>query len=258
MERPGIPRPVFIDRWARRLGFSIIVPPDAGINDPDFLAKIRTEFEPTVAISCVCLEKFSPELLATFEYAVNYHNGLLPNYKGIKATAWSVYNNEQETGFTFHRMNEFLDEGETLIQRALPVTPQAKTIDLDLLKARQAAEVVPDTLEMILERDPGTPQIGQGSYYSKKDKLNIQKIPDPSEISSEELIRRLRAFGDLLVQIDGNWCTVTKLAGPWSEVGKRRKLSFQTSDRVYFRPTRINYLPTQFYIIRHYMKSILR
>jgi hypothetical protein len=49
---------------------------------------------PTLALSLGCLQIFKPRLIDAFEMAVNYHDGYLPFYKGLAATAWSLYHRE--------------------------------------------------------------------------------------------------------------------------------------------------------------------
>ncbi|NND60146.1 MAG: hypothetical protein HKN49_07740, partial [Gammaproteobacteria bacterium] len=200
-ERPAIPRPVFFNHEARRRRFQVVIPADGDINDAAFIDDLRDRFRPTVAISCICLSRFSPRLLASFDYAVNYHNALLPMYRGLRATAWSVYNNEKSTGYTYHLMDEALDEGAILKQESIPVHDNSTVIDLDLVKAEMAAQAVPEILNMIAARSAGHSQTGEGSYYSRKDAVTLQTIDDTTSVDSKEILRRLRAFGVLYLTI---------------------------------------------------------
>ena len=47
---------------------------------------------------------FRAPLLDACRRPINYHDGLLPNYRGVAATGWSIYRGESQSGFTFHRM----------------------------------------------------------------------------------------------------------------------------------------------------------
>ena len=71
------PLPINLNRWARRFQFKVLVPPGGNINHPQFIARLRNEIRPTIALSFFCPQKFSQELLATFGDTVNYHNSLL-------------------------------------------------------------------------------------------------------------------------------------------------------------------------------------
>jgi len=66
--------PIPVCRLARKYRFELVIPPLGNINDPVFIAYLRDKIRPTIALSFYCLRKFSPSLLATFQYAVNYHN----------------------------------------------------------------------------------------------------------------------------------------------------------------------------------------
>jgi len=68
--------------------------------------------------------------MSVFDVLVNYHNGLLPDYGGLYATRWSVYFNEDSTGFTFHRISDVLDGGPILHQDSLPL--DEKTLQEDI------------------------------------------------------------------------------------------------------------------------------
>jgi hypothetical protein len=241
--RPGLPMPVFIDYEARRRGFEVLVPPDGNINDPEFIEWLQKELRPTVAISCVCLSKFSPELLSCFDYAVNYHNALLPDYRGLRATAWSLYCGEAATGYTFHLMNEALDEGCILKQESIPIEPDSSAMDLDLLKAELAAKAAAEILDKISTRDRGRPQVGAGSYFSRAAARDLQRIDEPSSLTARELKLRIRAFGSVEIQLDGRWRTVTKIVGPVERPGKPESQYFTTADGLRFRPARPRDLP---------------
>jgi Formyl transferase len=56
------------------------------------------------------------------------------------ATAWSVYHEKSVTGFTFHGMNERIDDGPILLQGAVPVEPNATVLEMEWRKTAQAAE----------------------------------------------------------------------------------------------------------------------
>jgi len=257
-KRPKLPLPVYVDRWSKKLDFKIIIPPRGNINHPEFLDQLRADIKPTVAIAYMCLQKFSPELLSIFNYSFNYHNGLLPNYKGIRATAWSVYCGEEKTGFTFHLMNEKLDEGAILLQGAMPIRIDDRTIDLDIVKAQQAAASVPQIIDMVLDRFPGKPQEKEGSYFSRKDAREIQRISNTSNISSVEILLRLKAFGSLNIFIEGQWYAATKVRPVSDQTDTRHYLYFQTSDGILFNITWVDYLPFHVYRVRERVKKILQ
>jgi len=242
------PLPINLEKLARQHGFKILIPPDENINHSKFIRQLRTEFEPTVALSFYCLQKFSPDLLKTFKYSVNYHNGLLPTYRGLMATCWSVYHQDSATGYTFHRLNKKIDKGNTLLQGTVPIKTDSGIPDLEFKKAVQASKNILGLMEIIMKREPGQVQAGSGNYFSKNDSKKITIIDKPSNYSHDELINRLRAFGTLLMNIEGVWYDVTRLEELHTPPNSS-EIYFQTSDVRIMRPSRFRFLPFFMYKI---------
>jgi UDP-4-amino-4-deoxy-L-arabinose formyltransferase/UDP-glucuronic acid dehydrogenase (UDP-4-keto-hexauronic acid decarboxylating) len=256
--QPAVTGPVDFEELARQRQFTLLVPPQGDINQLEFIESLRRKLKPTIALSYFCLSKFSPELLSVFDYTVNYHNGLLPEYKGLRATAWSVYFGESETGFSFHRMEKDLDQGQILLQGVLPTGNAERTAQLDLEKTRLAAERIPAILQMASDRYPGMPQIGKGRYFSRNDYREIIRVPDPEALTSEELARRLKAFSLLEIAIGDRWYRVTGMRNARRRIGSKRNLYFQTADGVLLQVTHINFLPYAMFRASEFVLRTLR
>ncbi|GGY40509.1 methionyl-tRNA formyltransferase [Streptomyces omiyaensis] len=61
---------------------------------------------------------------------LNVHDSLLPKYAGFSPLIWALVNGESEVGVTAHMMDEVLDAGDIVDQRAVPVGPTDTTTDL--------------------------------------------------------------------------------------------------------------------------------
>ncbi|ONI81177.1 methionyl-tRNA formyltransferase [Actinosynnema sp. ALI-1.44] len=61
---------------------------------------------------------------------LNVHDSLLPAYAGFSPLIWALINGEPEVGVTAHMMDETLDAGDIVLQRAIPVGPTDTTTDL--------------------------------------------------------------------------------------------------------------------------------
>lgn len=95
-------------------------------------AKIKTEEFPAL------LRGWAPDLAVVAAYGrilpravidlprlgcINVHASLLPKYRGAAPIQWALLRGETTTGVTIMRMNERMDEGEILLQRATPIEP---------------------------------------------------------------------------------------------------------------------------------------
>jgi methionyl-tRNA formyltransferase len=54
---------------------------------------------------------------------INVHASLLPKYRGAAPIQWALLRGETTTGVTIMRMNERMDEGDVLLQRATAIEP---------------------------------------------------------------------------------------------------------------------------------------
>ena len=50
---------------------------------------------------------------------INIHYSLLPKYRGLHATVWTILNDEDYVGFTIHQMTDFIDDGPIIYQYKL-------------------------------------------------------------------------------------------------------------------------------------------
>lgn len=225
---------------AERAGIPVIAPERRNVNDPAFVAWLRDEIRPDLALSLISLQIFGSDLLSSFSSIVNYHNGLLPAYRGLRATGWSLYNGEERTGFSFHHMTAGIDAGPVLYEDAVTVRPGATTMPLEWEKTTLAAHAVGRVIDAMLLGDPGRTQTGPAAYYSHQDGERIRRIDNPASVSWDDLQWRLRAFESVEMTLGGRPVRVTKV----KRIERRSTArDFQTADAVPARATRLRYLP---------------
>ncbi len=224
-------------------GTPVIVPPGRNVNHPEFVALVRGKLRPDAALSLGCEQILGGELLAALARPANYHTGLLPAYRGLRSTAWSLYRGESVTGFSYHLMEEGIDAGPILVQGSIPIRPGSKPNELEREKTRLAVEVMPGVLDSLVRGDPGRPQTGTPSYFGMRDLRQITSISDPGTLSWEELERRLRAFASLTISIDHEPYAVTRLRRVSSGRPNHPELAFTTVDGVLAEPSRLRHLP---------------
>ena len=152
----------------------------ADVNAPAFLDELR-RLEVDVIVSLNTPQKLKKPLLALPAHGcINVHFGMLPRYRGMLPIFHALMNEEPSFGVTVHMMDEQLDNGDILAQRAVPI---AKGDDLETLYPKgfaTASALLDEALEAI---EKGTlvrreNVAAEKSYYS---------YPTP------ELIRKYRA-----------------------------------------------------------------
>lgn len=78
---------------------------------------------------------------------LNLHGSLLPKYRGAAPVQWAVANGEPETGVTIMRLDEGLDTGPMLTQRAMALAPDQTAADVFPLLAEMGAALMVEVLE---------------------------------------------------------------------------------------------------------------
>jgi Formyl transferase len=239
------PRPTTMRAIARRYGVEVIEPPRFDVNDPAFVQNLTVGDPVTHAVCFACLQIWRPDLLKTFHLAVNYHNGYLPDYKGLWATEWSIYRREEFSGYAFHVMSETIDTGPIVLRGRVAIPADAVPVAVGRAKQQAAQNDLGKVLDAMESVDLNpTPQSGGGSYFSEKAARALRRIDDPSVLSAEEYERRLRCFAPLQIKLGDTHYPVTAL----SPAGRRSPaLSFKTADGVKMYPTRLHYLPVWLY-----------
>ncbi|MDR3271571.1 MAG: methionyl-tRNA formyltransferase [Peptococcaceae bacterium] len=89
----------------------------------------------------------SPEILALPPRGcINVHASLLPAYRGAAPIHWAVMHGQAMSGVTTMLMDEGLDTGDILLQRACPIGPQTTSGELHDRLAEEGAQLLVETL----------------------------------------------------------------------------------------------------------------
>jgi methionyl-tRNA formyltransferase len=107
--------------WARERGVPVLQPEK--VRDGTLaaeLARLRADVLCVAAYGRI----LGKDLLELAPWgAVNVHGSLLPRYRGAAPIQWAIANGERETGVSIMQMDEGLDTGDLLLQRALGIAP---------------------------------------------------------------------------------------------------------------------------------------
>lgn len=232
---------------ARRHRIPLLAPHERGVNDERFLETLG-RLAPDATIALMVEQIFKAPLLAACARPINYHNGLLPDYRGVAATGWSIYQEAPRSGFTFHEMTAGIDAGPILLQGAVALRADAVLARVEREKTRLAASMIDGLFDLLSSPSAplAQPQGGTGSYFSRADLGAIRLIDDPETLTLTELRRRLRAFEKLELTIGGERFTVTEVRA----LGRKRAgraPAFVTADGVRVAASRLNHLPPALY-----------
>lgn len=81
--------------------------------------------------------------------AINIHASLLPRYRGASPINQALMNGDVKTGITFIRMNEFMDEGDIILQKELHIDKTDNAVTLEEKLSRMAAVLLLDVLSLL-------------------------------------------------------------------------------------------------------------
>ncbi len=205
------------------------------INDIDFLEELK-KIKPDYAFSFGNPQIMKKELIETFEKIINYHNSFLPKYRGLNATAWGMTFEEKNTGYTFHEINEKIDDGKIYIQEKFEINYFKTAYELEIIKTKKARKQIQELIKLLNSKFEGTTQVGKPSYYGNKEKeelLIFEKFEDIEKIQ--------------------------KLIKIWSGINLKvaNKLFFITSIDVNGNIKRIKWLPVNIYNLLFRIKVLL-
>ncbi len=117
---------------------------------PNFVA-----LEADVAVVVAYGRILTPTLLGAPRLGcVNAHGSLLPRYRGAAPIQWAIARGEASTGVTTMLMDDGLDTGDMLLERATPIGPDETAVELAVRLADLSADLVLETLEQLGELRP--------------------------------------------------------------------------------------------------------
>ena len=107
--------------WARAREVPVLQPEK--VRDGRLAAELRA-LRPDVLCVAAYGRILGKDLLELAPFgAVNVHGSLLPRYRGAAPVQWAIASGDRETGVSIMQMDEGLDTGDVLLQRALPIAP---------------------------------------------------------------------------------------------------------------------------------------
>ncbi len=125
---------------------------------------------------------------------INLHASLLPKYRGAAPIQWAVAMGDAVTGNTTMLLEEGLDTGPILLQKAMEIGPEQTAADLFSVLANAGAPLVVETLAGLADGAiKPQPQNHEGATYAPILKREDGRM-DFDARSATELYNRWRGF----------------------------------------------------------------
>src|SRR5512138_1253066 len=183
--------PPSIKLLAEQIGLPVVQPPKLRL--PEAMEQLRA-WAPELIVVAAFGQILRPDVLNLPKYGcINVHASLLPRWRGAAPIQAAVLAGDEETGVTIMKMDEGVDTGPILTQRALEIGVDETAGSVAERLSQLGAQLLMETLPGYLagEIQP-RPQSGDGATYAPMLKKEDGLI-DPSR-PAEALARRVRAF----------------------------------------------------------------
>jgi methionyl-tRNA formyltransferase len=119
-EKPGA-RPDALKVCAQEKGVQVFQFPS--LKTPEAHEKFK-ELSVDIGIMAFVLQFAPQEFVKIPKHGmIQYHPSLLPKFRGPSSINWPIIKGETKTGLTIFRPNDGLDEGEVILQKETPISP---------------------------------------------------------------------------------------------------------------------------------------
>ncbi|HEA8265877.1 TPA: formyl transferase, partial [Campylobacter lari] len=105
-------------------------------------------------------------------FIINYHNSLLPKHKGNNAHIWAIWENDEKTGITWHKVDCDIDTGDIIIQKEIRLDDTFTAIKLLQLQSNLAINSFEECLNKIYKNLSYEKQDKNNSYHKKNELPN--------------------------------------------------------------------------------------
>ncbi len=158
------------------------------VNEPSSVETLEN-FLPDLAISIRFGQIFKSKIIALPRLGIlNLHSGILPNYRGVMASFWSILNGEKKLGTTLHYIRDnSIDTGDI-------VGFSEKEIDWDLPLITNINQLYQGGCLLILQ---ALEKISAGEKIQTIDQKNLgagNYFSYPKQIEVAEFLKLMRMF----------------------------------------------------------------
>jgi methionyl-tRNA formyltransferase len=127
--------------------------PNQSINSESFL-DLLNDYDCDILVSMSFDQIFKKKILnATKHGVINCHAGMLPFYRGRNILNWVLINDESEFGITVHHVDEGIDTGDIIIQKAFPISEKDNYNSLLKIAFDKCASLLYEGLVLINKKE---------------------------------------------------------------------------------------------------------
>lgn len=158
-----------VKQYAEKKGLKVLQPTnlksDAFLEE---LGSLRPDLQIVVAFRMLPKVVWQLPSKGTF----NLHASLLPDYRGAAPINWAIINGDSKTGVTTFFIDEKIDTGDMILQEEVAIDEDdtAGTLHDKLMDA--GADLVLQTVELILKGNIGTIRQKDGEHYRPAPKIH--------------------------------------------------------------------------------------
>jgi len=176
-------RPCPVKLWATEKGIQVLTPQKLK-NNQEFFEALK-ELDPDLIVVCAYGKILPKDVLEIPRFGCwNIHMSLLPKYRGAAPINWAILNGEEKTGVTIMLMDEGLDTGDILLQKALPISPEDDAITLGKKLSNLGKEAILEAIALHKQgKLKGIPQEEKKASYAPiiKKELGFFTFEDDAE-----------------------------------------------------------------------------
>ncbi len=185
------PAPPAVKATAAELGLDVVQP--ARVRDDTAVASLRA-LQPDLIV-VVAYGQLLPKNILELppRGCINVHASMLPRWRGASPIQHAILAGDHETGVTTMYLNEQLDAGDIILQRAEPIHPDDTAATLNDRLAALGAGLLVETVELInAGRAPRVPQ--DNGQVTRAKKLAKEDGRVDWAKTAVEIERQVRAF----------------------------------------------------------------
>ncbi|MDO9173224.1 MAG: formyltransferase family protein, partial [Actinomycetota bacterium] len=135
----------------------------------------------------------SDDVIGRVRLAVNFHDGPLPDYKGLAVTTWALFHGEPRHAVTWHTMTTEVDAGEIVLAESFDIAPDETAFSLNARCYETALRTFPDVLQLVMSDQPALSAQADrpGKWFGRYQRPIVLLDPTTPAVELDRAVRAL-------------------------------------------------------------------